>query len=185
MRRVTPTQSYLLTVKKFEQINATMDEGAEIIRQLIQTDLAEFTTGAKPSGKARKKWLRRLGHPYGRGASASQSTPFGRKRGPARYKRGKRKGKLKGRAPNLPIGTISGNLYRARYVSKDSTRRKYVITAGFNKRAGGALFAVLPEGTRKMVGRNLWGKGDKGQLGQRVKMYRKAFRDRYRKLITK
>jgi hypothetical protein len=185
MKRVTPTQSYLLTVKKFEQINATMDEGAEIIRQLIQKDLAEFTQGAKPSGKARKKWLRRLGHPYGRGASAADSTPFGRKRGAARYKRGKRKGKLKGRAPNLPIGTISGNLYRARYVSKDSTRRKYVITAGFNKRAGGALFAVLPEGTRKMVGRNLWGKGDKGKLGQRVKMYRKAFRDRYRKLITK
>lgn len=175
----TETQSYLALIKKFKMINANMDEGAEMIRQNIFNDLKEFTEGAQPQGKARVNWLARLGHPYGRGASASESTPYGRKRGSSKYKRGARAGKYKGQAPRLPIGNISGGLQRSKFVKKEKRISSYYITAGFDSSAKGALFAVMPGGTKKMVGRDLWGKGEKGALGKRVRMYRKAFRDQF------
>jgi hypothetical protein len=145
-----------------------MEQGAKEIRKQIQDDLNEFTTGANPIGKARLKWLRKMGHPYGRGANAAASTPTGRKRGAGK----------KGMAPRLPIGQITGRLRRAKYVTLNIGRR-WVITAGFRRGAKGSIYSVLPEGTKKMVSRNLWGKGEKGALGQRVKSYRKAFRDTF------
>ena len=164
-------QSYFATIEKFKQINANMEEGAKEIRKQIERDLNEFTTGASPSGKARLKWLRQTGHPYGRGKSAALSTSTGRKRGAGR----------KGKAPTLPIGQITGGLRRAKFTKLSKGNQKYIITAGFNKSAKGALFAVLPSGTNKMVGRGLFGKGDQGALGKRVKEYRKAFRDTFQK----
>jgi len=164
----TPTQSYLATVAKFQKMNLTMEQGAEEIAKQIDRDLNEFTSGASPSGKARLKWLRKMGHPYGRGATAAASTPTGRKRGAGR----------KGMAPRLPIGQITGRLRRAKYVRLNLGTR-WVITAGFGRGAKGSIYSVLPEGTNKMVSRNLWGKGEKGALGQRVKSYRKAFRDTF------
>jgi hypothetical protein len=168
----TPTQSYFATVEKFKKMNATMDEGAAEIQKSLDRDLNEFTSGASPSGKARLKWLRKLGHPYGRGMSSTASTPTGRKRGAGR----------KGKAPTLPIGQITGGLRRAKFTKLSKANQKYTITAGFNKGAKGALFAVLPFGTNKMVGRGLWAPTEKGALGKRVKAYRKAFRDTF---ITK
>ena len=178
--RRTDTQHYQAMVAKFRKINASMDEAVEIIRQNIFDDMKGFTEGAQPVNKARKKWLARTGHPFGRGQSASESTPTGRKRGvhkDIRRKEKARSGVVK--APTLPIGEISGNLQRSKFVSKQKKNMYYKITAGFDSSAGGALFAVLPSGTKKMVGRGLWGKGDKGALGKRVKMYRKAFYDSY------
>ena len=167
----TPTQSYFATIDKFKQINANMEEGAKEIRKQIERDLNEFTTGASPSGKARLKWLRQTGHPYGRGKSAPLSTSTGRKRNAGR----------KGTAPMLPMGQITGGLRRSKFAKLDTPGGRHIITAGFNKSAKGALFAVLPSGTNKMVGRGLFGKGDQGALGKRVKEYRKAFRDTFQK----
>ena len=168
----TPTQSYFATIEKFKQINANMEEGAKEIKKQIEEDLKEFTTGATPSGKkARQKWLRKLGHPYGRGKSSALSTPTGRKRNAGR----------KGVAPQLPMGEMSGSLRRSRFARLTKPGGRHIITAGFNKSAKGALFAVLPSGTKKMVGRGLFGKGDQGALGKRVKEYRKAFRDTFQK----
>lgn len=164
----TPTQSYLATVEKFKKMNLTMEEGAKEIRKQINRDLNEFTSGASPVGKERIKWLRKMGHPYGRGTSAATSTPTGRKRGAGR----------KGIAPRLPIGQITGRLRKAKFVNLN-LGKGWVITAGFRKGAKGSIYSVLPEGTKKMVSRNLWGKGEKGALGQRVKAYRKAFRDTF------
>lgn len=181
--RRTSTQSYLAMIEKFNKIEMSMAEGAETIRTEIAKDLKELTEGANPSGKARKKWLARTGHPYGRGQSAGESTPTGRKRGIHKDIRRKERAKT-GRtsAPTLPIGEISGGLIRSRFVTKAQKLRQYRITAGFNRSAGGALFVVIPSGTKKMVGRGLWGKNEGGELGKRVKMYRKAFRDKFIKL---
>lgn len=167
----TPTQSYFATVDKFKQINANMEEGAKEIRKQIERDLNEFTTGATPSGKARLKWLRQTGHPYGRGKSAALSTSTGRKRNAGR----------KGTAPMLPMGQITGGLRRSKFAKLDTPGGRHIITAGFNKSAKGALFAVLPSGTSKMVGRGLWDPTQKGSLPARVKQYRKAFRDTFQK----
>ena len=167
----TPTQSYLATVEKFKRMNLTMEQGAKEIRKQIQDDLDEFTTGASPTGRARLKWLRQMGHPYARGNSAPKSTPTGRKRGGGR----------KGVAPKLPMGQISGGLRRSRFARLEMPSGRHIITAGFNRSAKGALYAVSISGTNKMVSRGLFGKGDAGALGQRVKQYRKAFRDTFQK----
>ena len=167
----TPTQSYFATIDKFKQIDANMEEGAKEIRKQIERDLNEFTTGASPSGKARLKWLRQTGHPYGRGKSAALSTSTGRKRNAGR----------KGTAPMLPMGQITGGLRRSKFAKLDTPGGRHIITAGFNKSAKGALFAVLPSGTNKMVGRGLWDPKQKGSLPQRVKEYTKAFRDTFQK----
>lgn len=164
-------QSYVATVAKFKRIDATMDAAAQEIKKDLDDDLHGFVSGASPSGQARIKWLRQMGHPYARGSSASESTSTGRKRGSGR----------RGTATTLPIGEISGRLKEAAYVILRRTAGAYTFFAGFNRRAGGSIYTVLPAGTRKMVGRGLWAKGEKGALGQRVKLYRKAFRDYFLK----
>lgn len=165
--RRTPLQSYVATVAKFKRLNVTMDGAASEIRKDLLADLKGFVSGASPSGKARIKWLRDQGHPYGRGTNAAASTATGRKRGTG----------IKGGAPTLPIGEISGRLKSAAYVSLSRTGFNYLFTAGFSRRAGKSIYVVLPGGTRKMVSRDLWAKGEKGAMGQRIKIYRKAFRD--------
>jgi len=169
-RRKSAVKHYEDTIKRFKTMNLTMNEGAELIRQNLQRDLKEFTEGANPQGKARLRWLARLGHPYGRRDS-------GRQRGSSKYQRGSRAGKSKGSARLLPIGNISGRLQSARFTKKSKSRGSIVITAGFNKKAGNSLYVLLPQGTKKMVGRGLWGKNHAGALGKRVKMYKKAFRE--------
>jgi hypothetical protein len=164
-------ESYDAMLTKFKEINASMDSGAKEIQKAISRDLNEFVTGAEPRGKARIAWLRLKGHPYGRGRDMVPSTATGRKRGAGR----------KGTAPTLPIGQISGRLRKSQFVTLTEPYGKYVIKAGFSKRAKGALYAVLPSGTKKMVGRGLWAPVEKGALGKRVKEYRKAFRDTFQK----
>ena len=137
----TPTQSYLDTKKKFQLLNLSMSQAVEVIKKNVKDDMTELTSGASPEGKEREKWLARLGHPYGRKSDDAGNKDFGMQRGASRYKRGKDKGKRKGKAPLLPIGT------------------------------------------KKMVARGIWGKSrngaESGELGKRIKQYRKAFRDMY------
>lgn len=175
----TTTQAALAMAEKMKRLGMSMDKAVEEIRAQIKADMHEVTTGSKPSGEARINWLARMGHPYGRGISAAESTPTGRIRGVVRYKRGPKTGKRKGSAPRLPIGTISGNLTRSIYVTKRRANGAHVITAGFGRSAGGSVYVVLPAGTRKMVGRGVWGKGEKGYIGEKIKSYRKVFRQLY------
>lgn len=162
--RRTPHQKYLSSVEKFKKMNVSIDRAIDIVKDELLDDLNEFTSGASPSGKARIKWLRQMGHPYGRNKS-------GRKRGAG----------AKGTAPILPIGQITGRLRRAKFVTRRKNRAKYIITAGFNRGAKGSIWSVLPNGTKKMVSRDLWGPKEKGALGQRVKAYRKALRETFLK----
>jgi hypothetical protein len=175
----TTTQAALAMAEKMKRLGMSMDKAVEEIRAQIRLDMQDVTNGAKPSGQARINWLARMGHPYGRGQSAAESTPTGRIRGVARYKRGPKVGKRKGSAPRLPIGRISGNLTRSAYVTKRRAGGAHVITAGFGRSAKGSIYVVLPAGTRKMVGRGVWGKGEKGYIGEKIKSYRKVFRQMY------
>lgn len=176
----TPTKSYLATVEKFKRLDLSFDEGVELIRQNIAVDLKNFTEGAMPAKKERVKWLARMGHPYGRKSSAAESTDYGLKRGITKERRAReRKRTNRTSAPTLPIGEISGTLQRSRFVRTDKRLKKRIIVAGFSRSGGGGLYAVRPEGTKRMVGRGLWGKGEKGALGKKVREYRKAFRDHF------
>lgn len=182
----TPTQSYLDTKKKFQLLNVSMSQAVEVIKKNVKDDMTELTSGASPEGKEREKWLARLGHPYGRRSNDDYegNKDFGRQRGASRYKRGKNKGKRKGKAPLLPIGKISGGLQRSKYVIIDRKgTSRWILSAGFNSQAKGAVYVLLPEGTNKMVARGIWGKSrngaESGELGKRIKQYRKAFRDMY------
>jgi hypothetical protein len=171
----TPTQSYLATVEKFKRMNYSMSQAAEDMRQQAYKDLTEFTSGASPSGKARLKWLRKMGHPYGRSVASVNWTAAGgetakwRKRGAGR----------KGKAPQLPIGNISGGLRRSRFAKLENWKGTgRVLIVGFSKQAKGALHVLLPGGTSKMVGRGIFGKTNEGgAIGKRVKQYRKAYKD--------
>jgi hypothetical protein len=167
----SPHQKYLSSVEKFKKMNMNLDRAIETVKEELLDDLNEFTSGASPSGKARIKWLRQMGHPYARGKAPKQSQPLGRKRG----------GGYKGAAPRLPIGQITGRLRRAKFVTRRKNQAKYIITAGFNRGAKGSIWSVLPNGTKKMVSRDLWGPKEKGALGQRVKAYRKALRETFLK----
>jgi hypothetical protein len=180
----TPTQSYLDTKKKFQLLNLSMSQAVEVIKKNVKDDMTELTSGASPEGKEREKWLARLGHPYGRRSNDAGNKDFGMQRGASRYKRGKDKGKRKGKAPLLPIGKISGGLQRSKYVNIDRKgTSRWILSAGFNSQAKGAVYVLLPTGTKKMVARGIWGKSrngaESGELGKRIKQYRKAFRDMY------
>jgi hypothetical protein len=182
----TPLQSYLDTKAKLEALQLSMSQAVDDIKSSIYKDMEELTSGASPDGKERKNWLARLGHPYGRKSNDDYegNKNFNRQRGASRYKRGKDKGKRKGSAPLLPIGRISGGLQSSKYVLKDRQgTSRWILSAGFNKKAKGAVYVLLPEGTNKMVARGIWGKSkngaESGELGKRIKQYRKAFRDMY------
>lgn len=136
--------------------------GMKEIKNQSLRDLLELTDGT-PKGKARIKWLRQQGHPYGRNSAPKIGQPLSGKR------------RAKGRARNLPIGEISGKLRSAAFsqvdknlVGRDTTR----VTLGFNKKAGKSIHVVLPMGTKKMVSRGLMLPGGKGEIGKRMKMYR-------------
>lgn len=98
-------------------------------------DAIQFTGGG-----ISQKHLARLGHPYGRGPSKEASTPGGLKRGGA---------------PNLPINLQSGRLRRGWYLKKRGDRGGTVWTIGNS--AGHARYILSPWGTKKMVGREIWG----------------------------
>ena len=185
MKRRTHLEHANALIEKFNRYEIGKEKAIEEIRKQLQDDAVEMVSGATPQGQARVKWLARLGHPYGRGNTAAESTATSRPRGPGRYKRGPKKGKSKGRAPYLPIGTISGNLKASAFARKDRQGGRNLITYGYGKRAKGALFAVLPAGTKKMHGRGVWAPGQRGELNKRSNAYRKAYRDQFIRDVRK
>lgn len=95
-------------------------------------------------GKISLAELRRRGHPFGRG---SGRVTKGKGLSKARITR-------RGSAPMLPINRQRGDLQRrlfSKIVLRTLTRQ--VIDAGFR---AGANWVILPNGTRKMVGRGFW-----------------------------
>lgn len=110
----------------------------EKIARASLTDGIELTGGHVSS-----RQLRRMGHPFGRGVSASASTRGGLKRG------------SRTRIANLPINIQSGQLRRGWHLSNRSvgTTQRYVL----GNRARHARYILSPSGTRRMVGRGIWG----------------------------
>lgn len=100
-------------------------------------------------GRITTKQLRRMGHPYGRGTSAAASTPGGLKRG------------TRGKAPLLPINQQSGQLRRGWKMRSQGGpgRRSYII---YNT-AKHSRYILSPWGTKKMVGRTIWGHPSKAR----------------------
>lgn len=86
------------------------------------------------------KRLRKMGHPYGRGPRPNTFSGGGLKRGAGRMK-----------APNLPINQQSGRLRRSWHVKRTG------LTWVLSNKARHHKYILSPWGTRKMVGRGLWG----------------------------
>lgn len=95
------------------------------------------------NGRITTKQLRAMGHPYGRGISAAASTPGGLKRGSRR------------KAPLLPINQQSGQLRRGWNMRTMGSGAKRVYVVG--NKAKHARYILSPWGTKKMVGRTIWG----------------------------
>jgi hypothetical protein len=145
--------------KRFAHNKATMLSGHEDLAKEGLKDWLELT-GGQPTGKARLKLLRQIGHPFGR-----TSKPAGRNRMPR-----------KGRLPFLPIGIVSGRLRRA--IRKTRAWVSGAVQA-FAVSAEGvpyAKFILGDAGTRKMVGR-----GFQREVVKRFKARNRAYLDHFSK----
>lgn len=158
---------------------ATMDRDAKRMhREIAQSgysDHIELTSGGNgPQGPARKNWLRRMGHPFGRGINSAASTPGGLKR----------KGKASRSAVrNLPIGRISGELRMGWRMTREAGGTQ---SFGMKNSAPHVQYILSPHGTKKMVGRGFGGiQGQNGpRTGETVRRWRarnKAFVDTFRR----
>lgn len=113
-------------------------EFEKIVNESLQ-DGIDLTGGSVTS-----KQLKELGHPFGRGPRANTYPGGGLKRG------------SRTKIPNLPINQQSGRLRRGWYVrleQRGQGRRVYRL----GNTAGHAKYILSPWGTRKMVGRGIWG----------------------------
>jgi len=138
-------------VKRFTATLKNMRDGhVELVREGL-ADGKELTKASGATGAERKKLLRRLGHPFGRGTSSATSTATGKLRGTTRA-RAARNG-IKGQLPLLPIGTMSGRLHKS-IGSKSITRGRGIqrFDVGPIHSPGPGLFRLRPQGTSKMVG---------------------------------
>lgn len=133
-------------MKRFAAMNMNAKTGhADIARQGYM-DARELTRGADgPMGSARKRWLRKMGHPFGRGPSAAASKPGGLKRGIPR---------ARGQVRNLPIGQISNRLHTGFSLKRETGGTQ---SFGLRSSAPHAQYILSPYGTKKMVGRGFGG----------------------------
>lgn len=149
-------------------------------------DWFELTSGT-PTGKARLNLLRRLGHPFARGATPETSTPTGRRRGTrARlYTHGNKHGTwgywqtgkdrlekngLAEELPLLPIGQISGRLHESIKLTKRSDSPQQFDVGP--RDPGPSIWAVAKGGTRRVVAR-----GIEKEIERRFRPRNKAFVD--------
>lgn len=118
----------------------------EMVAEIVQ-EMYRLT-----SGKITLAELARRGYPFGRGHGRTTYNPRANKS--ASPGTGKSRVSRRGSAPMLPINRQRGNLQRrlfSKIVLRTLTRQ--VIDAGFH---AGANWVILPNGTRKMVGRGFW-----------------------------
>lgn len=123
---------------KMKQLNGMkinyQKEVEKIAEEYLQDAIA-FTGGG-----ISKKTLAKMGHPYGRGPNPAKRHAAGLKRG---------------KAPMLPINMQSGRLRRGWYLKRRSQSGRAVFVIGNSARH--ARYILSPWGTKKMVGRRLWG----------------------------
>lgn len=163
-RHTSALQLYNAQLARFRAVGDNALHGMQILKRDMLEEIDELVRGQGVSGPSRIKALRAAGHPYARKDHPMDSggKRFGGKRG---------KDARGGSFNQLPIGLISGQLRSAKFASLD----RFELTVGFDKRAGKSIYAVLPFGTNKMVGRGLWMPGEGGELGKRAKRARRAF----------
>lgn len=120
----------------------------EIAREGLQDALSLTDGGVGPNGAARRAWLRKQGHPFGRGAAG-------------------RSGRNRSRVKPLPTGIISGATRRSwRLTLESHSPQSYML----RNNSPAARFILNDAGTRKMVGR-----GVRKELIKRFKARNYAF----------
>jgi hypothetical protein len=97
------------------------------------------------SGRKSKKELRRMGHPYGRGAGSDGK--------PGRQRKIKNS---RARMPNLPINKQSGKLYNALKLTKQKGKLQRFIMSVNESLAPYAKWILRIGGTKKMIARRFW-----------------------------
>jgi hypothetical protein len=103
---------------------------AEIAKQGFKDSKDLTRGGVGPNGIGRKRWLREMGHPRGRGFVVQ--------------------GKQRNRIRPLPVGMITGDLYNSmRLTSRISPKGQEF---GIRNTAPYAKYILRDVGTRKMVG---------------------------------
>ncbi len=158
---------------RFEKMGVDMRRMHGIMVRDTFDDAQRYT-----SGGVRTSELRRLGHPFGRGRAAGTAGRGGLKRGS--------KGKTK--IASLPINYQSGRLRRSwslKLTKGSGGAQTYIL----GNNAPYAKYILNPSGTRKMVGRGLWGhsaftkmeSGTMGLLARRARARNKAIIDEMRR----
>lgn len=169
-----PLAYYDSLVRRFERLGDDVKTAYRMLPEGGRDDLLQLTSGHIPS-----KTLDAMGGPYARktAAAAIGATKTPARRGVSKdyARRNALKGKaLRAAAPLLPINRQKGNLTRSitinRRASVGAGLRYHV---GFNRaKAKGSIYAVLPDGTRKVVPRGLW-----TEKRRRWRIRNRAFRD--------
>lgn len=144
------------------------------LRKLWRGSEAEFDQIVRDSlqdginltgGSIRQKTLNKLGNPFGRGPRPNSFAGGGLKRG------------SRTKIPNLPINMQSGRLRRSWYVQRQGNTWK------LGNRAPHAKFILSPWGTRKMVGREIWGHPSKA-VGAPIGLMARYARARLKALVN-
>lgn len=156
-----PLDLYRHQLKRFQTMQRDMVKAHVEIAKGGKQDLVDVTGGG-----IKAETLRKMGHPYGRGASAAKRKATGLKRS--------------GRAPLLPINVQSGQL-RAMIFMRKVGATSYDVGSG----AKHGRYILHPAGTKKMVGRgvmsgrNIGFNGPAMFLEKRFKARDKAFKDAF------
>lgn len=122
------------------------------------------------SGGIRTAVLRRLGHPYGRGASAAGRTNTGLMRGAAKTKL-KKEG-IRGRLTPYPINKQTGRLYRSLGIKRVATSGMQQFDMSAGSSAGRSRWVMNPGGTRFMVDRQFYQGNQPGLISPIVRRWR-------------
>lgn len=130
--------------------------GFDLLVDATWADMIELTSGTVSTAE-----LRRLGHPFARGASVGA---------PSRLQRGARAPVARMRT--LPINRQSGRLQKS--LGKRKVGGKGPLTRSFDvgtvKGAGRSIYVLMPAGTRRMVARGFW-----REVHRRLKARRDGF----------
>jgi hypothetical protein len=183
------TSLYQAQLAWFGKVGANLTKGHYEVARRSLGDMSEFT-----SGNVSLKTLRRLGHPYGRGANASASTPAGfmRGAGKADMKRIAGRASLPKIGGKLIINKQSGRLRAGAYLRKfndpkasqsfalgsDAKHAKYVLDPRGTRGRGGKGGMI----GRQVFGGKLIGMQTDGLIEKRFKQRNRALKDHIRKL---
>lgn len=146
-KKTHKTVGSLLTAQRirYEKFQGTIRQAHHALVADSAQDHVELTSGTISKGR-----LKALGHPFGRGDSAEESTSFGLARGTGRGQQ---------KVPLLPINRQSGRLQRSlKWFGPRGRDLEYRVWFD----APHARYITHPSGTKKMIGRGL--RGPKGQL---------------------